>query len=97
MNLDDIAFDWDESNIRHLTRHRVTPEEAEQVILDENAILLEIESVYGEERTKTLGMTRWGRLLVVVFTLRRDAIRPVTAYPAPKRLRKCYLDRRRIE
>jgi len=28
-----IEFDWDEANIGHVARHRVLPEEAEQVIL----------------------------------------------------------------
>ena len=96
MNHADIEFDWDNDNLRHLARHRVTQQEAEQAILDENAILLEIESIYGEDRTKVLGMTRSGKLIVVIFTFRQRAIRPVTAYSAPKRLRKCYLDRRRF-
>ena len=96
MQENNVQFDWGIDNVRHLARHRVTPEEAEQAILDENAILIEIESIHGEERTKVLGMTQAGRLLAVIFTFRRgDAIRPVTAYSAPKRLRKCYLDRRR--
>ena len=90
----DIEFDW---GAAIWPRTGVTPQEAEQAILDENAILVEIESVYGEERTKVLGMTPSGRLLVVIFTIRHGAvIRPVTAYPAPKRLRKCYLERRGI-
>jgi len=53
MQENDVQFDWDIDNVRHLARHRVTPEEAEQAILDENAILMEIESIYGEERTKS--------------------------------------------
>jgi len=28
----EIKFDWDDSNIKHLARHNVKPEEAEQVI-----------------------------------------------------------------
>jgi hypothetical protein len=27
-------FDWDEMNIRHLARHGLSPEEAEQVLLN---------------------------------------------------------------
>ena len=26
-----VAFDWDDANVGHLTRHRVRPAEAEQV------------------------------------------------------------------
>ena len=32
MNGSEIEFDWDEANIGHVARHRVLPEEAEQVI-----------------------------------------------------------------
>lgn len=31
MNGPEIEFDWDEANIGHLARHKVLPEEAEQV------------------------------------------------------------------
>ncbi len=30
-----LGFDWDNANIGHIARHQVTPEEAEQVILNE--------------------------------------------------------------
>ena len=28
----ELAFDWDDANAGHITRHKVTPEEAEQVL-----------------------------------------------------------------
>ena len=86
-------FDWDDGNRDHLALHNVTPEEAEQVILDPHAVLLEIDSYEGEERTKALGITSMGRILVVLFTFRGGAIRPITAYPAEVRLQKIYLTR----
>ena len=60
----DIEFDWDETNIRHLERHRVTPQEAEQVIFN-NPLDLEMKIVEGEERCVNLGATRRGRVLMV--------------------------------
>jgi uncharacterized DUF497 family protein len=89
-------FDWDDANRRHLSRHHVIPEEAEPAVLDPHAILLAIESDTGEDRAKALGMTASGRILAVVFTLRGEAIRPITAYAAPPRLQTLYLGRRRV-
>ena len=87
-------FDWDDANRDHLVRHQVTPQEAEQAILDPHAILLEIESNAGEERAKAVGMTARGRVLAVVFTLRGEVIRPITAYAPSARLQVLYFQQR---
>jgi uncharacterized DUF497 family protein len=41
---------------------------------------------------KAIGATPGGRILVVVFTWRGDAIRAITAYGAPISLQKLYLE-----
>lgn len=92
----EAEFDWDNANRDHLARHNVSPGEAEQAILDAHAMLLEIESATGEDRIKAVGMTAAGRVLAAVFTLRAEAIRPITAYPAPTRLEALYLRQRQI-
>jgi uncharacterized DUF497 family protein len=78
---DEQEFHWDDSNGGHLARHDVSPSEAEEAILDPNAIFLEIQSG-GEERVKAVGATMGGRILVVVFTWRGESIRAITAYGA---------------
>ena len=78
------AFDWDDANVRHIALHGITPLEVEQSTLDEKAVLLELQSVKDEERVQLVGMTPAGRLLAVVFTMRGEAIRPVTSYPATR-------------
>jgi uncharacterized protein len=83
-------FEWDEANISHLARHGISPAEAEDAILDPHALLLEIQAG-GEERVKAVGLTSSGRIVVVVFTLRGEAIRPITAYEAPIRMQQIYL------
>ena len=88
------VFHWDAANRNHLALHDVTPEEAEQAVLDPYAVLLEIQTD-SEERTKALGITTAGRILTVVFTFRGDAIRPITAYTATRRLQDLYLKRRK--
>jgi uncharacterized DUF497 family protein len=38
--------------------------------------------IAGEQRYEAVGPTKSGRVLVVVFTLRGESYRPITAYPA---------------
>jgi len=95
LSLEPPEFHWDDANRGHLALHNVTPEEAEQAILDPDAVLLEIQTGGEEERTKALGITKAGRILTVVVTFRGDAIRPITAYTATRRLQDLDLDRRK--
>ena len=83
-------FEWDEGNTGHLARHGISPVEAEDAILDPHALMVEIQTG-GEERVKAVGLTTGGRIVVVVFTLRGEAIRPITAYEAPIRIQQTYL------
>jgi uncharacterized DUF497 family protein len=76
-----IEFDWDAENVRHLKRHRVTPNEFEELITGDPAYL-EYQTEAGEERYKVLGETRAGRVLIAVWTPREGRVRAVTAYGA---------------
>ena len=88
---DEQQFEWDEGNVGHLARHDVSPQEAEQAILDPDAVMLEIQ--YGdEERVKSVGRTNAGRIIVAVFAFRGAAIRAITAYDAPVRIQRLYLE-----
>ena len=82
--MSDALFDWDEANIRHIGLHGITPDEVERCVLDEKAVLVEIQSERDEERVRLIGMSSAGRILAVVFAMRGTAIRPVTAYPATR-------------
>ena len=87
-------FDWDESNISHIARHGVTPEEAEQALSNNpSEAILQVHD--NEERYYQIGMTDAHRCLVLVTTWRNDGqIRIVTAYPASPALRRMYLKRK---
>jgi uncharacterized DUF497 family protein len=93
MSAPDIEFDWDEANIGHVARHRVLPEEAEQVILND-PVDLGMEIVKGEERYINLGATVQHRILLVVTTWREDRVRVVTAFEPIKRLIQFYYQER---
>jgi uncharacterized DUF497 family protein len=43
-------FDWDDANVDHLARHDVTPEEAEEALLDPRRIGASAYAVEGERR-----------------------------------------------
>ncbi len=85
----EIDFDWDKANIGHVARHRVQPEEAEQVIVN-RPVDLGMEIVESEERYISLGATLQGRVLIVVTTWREDRVRVVTAFEPIKRLIQFY-------
>jgi uncharacterized DUF497 family protein len=83
------SFDWDDANRAHIARHRVTTEEAEQVIRNE-PLDMASEVRDGEDRVTSLGRTNRGRFLVVVSTLRGARLRVVTAFPSPAGLIQVY-------
>jgi uncharacterized DUF497 family protein len=83
------AFDWDEQNEQHLGRHGISRSEAEDVLLG-NHILLEFQVEGGDERWIAVGATRNGRVLEIVFALRREAMRPITGWPADQETADMY-------
>jgi uncharacterized DUF497 family protein len=82
-------FEWDKHNQRHLARHGIRRSEAEDV-LSGNHILLEHEMVRNEERWIAVGSTRAGRILVIVFAVRNEAMRPITGWAADEKTTALY-------
>jgi uncharacterized DUF497 family protein len=85
-----LSLEWDEANIDHVGHHDVTPEEVLEVFLNE-ALDLNYGYVNNEERWTSLGHTNGLRILLVVWTLRGEAIRPITAFNAGRSLTQEYL------
>ena len=78
--VDDLeGFDWDAANVSHILRHGVIPSEVEEVATRPN-VRIPARSVGTEERWKLFGKTATNRYLVVVFTIRSQRFRTVTAY-----------------
>src|SRR5580658_2252383 len=75
-----IGFDWDESNtVKNWERHRVTPEEAEDVFFHEPLVVRsDVGHSSREKRYQALGSTSRGRLLFVAYTIRRKLIRVIS-------------------
>ena len=81
------GFEWDAANLyKNWIKHKVNYREIEQTIINRPAVFLEdSKHSHREERFSALGRTdvnrcqAWSLALSVVFTIRRDLIRPISA------------------
>ncbi len=75
------GFDWDEDNaIKNWERHRVTPEETEDVFFHDPFVMRSDPArSKREKRYWALGRTSRDRKLFVAFTIRRKLIRVISA------------------
>jgi uncharacterized DUF497 family protein len=74
-----VKFEFDTANLDHIAAHGVSRREILQAFRRKNHIIPG-GKVKGEPRWKLFGKTAKGRYIIVVFTLRRGRVRPVTAY-----------------
>ena len=86
---DALRFDWDEANTQHIASHLVSPEEIEQVFANDE-MDIDYDVVGGEECWTVVGETDQMRVLVVVFTMREELVRTVTAFEASAGVRTEY-------
>ena len=88
------GFDWDEWNATKIwEKHAVSQAECEQVFFNEPHVVGDDTEHSGEEqRYYLLGQTGKGRQLFLVFTLREDLIRVITARDMSRRERRIYRD-----
>ena len=89
---DEIEFDWDDENARHLAAHNVTPAEFE-LLLENDPLDLAYDVVDGEDRNRSVGLAGRGQLLSAAWTIRNGKVRAITAFPASVLDRKAYLEK----
>lgn len=92
-------FDWDGGNTeKNWLRHRVSRAESEQVFFNRPLVVAEDELHSGTElRRLALGRTDAGRLLFVVYMLRAERVRIISARDMTRSERKEYDDARAQE
>lgn len=76
-----VGFQWDEGNAgKNLRKHDVSDGESEEIFFNDPLVVGE-DDVHSkdEERGFVLGQTNAGRKLFVVFTVRRQRIRVISA------------------
>jgi len=86
------GFQWDEGNSEKIwIKHRVSRSECEQPFFNELFIVAKDEPHSQEEdRYYALGQTDVGRLLFIVFTIRGDLIRVISARDMSRKERRIY-------
>jgi uncharacterized DUF497 family protein len=85
------GFEWDEGNEqKSLLKHGVTRWEAEETFFNFNLLIPDFAHSQGEPRYHLLGETNSGRILLVVFTVRRSKIRVISSRLANKKERAIY-------
>jgi hypothetical protein len=89
-------FDWDRANVSHFSQRPIEPHETEEVVDASDRFTLGESDRGGERRYVVIGSTDGGRVLVVVYTLRDDRFRVITARrPTPREARTFRRKRRR--
>lgn len=86
-----MKFEFDETkHLSNIEKHGVGFEEATYLLLDPSRLdCLDNRSDYGEERWVTLGEMR-GRVFAVVYTMRGDVLRIISARKANEREQEKY-------
>ncbi|TSC88056.1 MAG: hypothetical protein G01um10147_287 [Microgenomates group bacterium Gr01-1014_7] len=75
-----LEFEWDKGNTGKNLKHNVEDKEAEETFLDEHRFIFKDKlHSQGEERFRIIGRTREGRLLFIVFTIRGEKVRIISA------------------
>jgi uncharacterized protein len=89
---DCIGFDWDAGNAtKNWELHQVSQAECEQPFFN-RPILVAFDDSHSakERRYAALGQTNAGRLLSIVFTIRGQLLRVISARTMSRRERKLY-------
>jgi uncharacterized DUF497 family protein len=85
------GFEWDKVNShKNERKHGVTDRESEEIFFNESLIIARSSERGAEIRYAALGKTYGSRLLTVVFTVRANKIRVISARPMSRSERKLY-------
>ena len=87
-------FQWDGWNTKkNWQKHKVTTSECEEVFFNESLIITGIDKskiLYREDRYTAYGITNTCRLLFVIFTIRENKIRVISARDMSRSERRFY-------
>ena len=86
------GFDWDEGNlIKNWEKHHVSHLEAEQVFFNKPLLVFEdLKHSVEESRWYVLGRTGSARKLMIVFTIRDNKVRVISARDMSRKERTIY-------
>jgi uncharacterized DUF497 family protein len=86
------GFEWDKGNLlKNWEEHGVTGSECEQIFFNNPQIVApDLKNSGKEDRYFVLGQTDTGRLLYVVFMIRKTSVRIISARDISRKERKVY-------
>jgi len=86
------GFEWDTGNKnKNFIKHKVANEECEEIFFDQNKIIMkDVAHSKSEERYTLIGQTKQKRLLHIIFTIRKDRIRIISARNLNKKHYRLY-------
>ncbi len=86
------GFEWDKGNIdKSFKKHNISPNESEEIFLDERLFLQEdLKHSQQERRFIAIGKTISKKLLLTVFTIRNYKIRIISVRIADNKERRQY-------
>jgi len=86
------GFQWDKGNLdKSYAKHGITPQEAEEIFLDENLLILEdVKHSQNEERFTAIGKTTSAKLLFAAYTSRKEGLRIISIRKANKKEKQIY-------
>src|SRR5207247_11207650 len=89
---DVLGFQWDEGNSsKNWARHEISQTEAEQIFVTRPVVVIgDVAHSRTEARYFSFGRTDGGRLLTVVFTVRGQQLRVISARQISRRDRRSY-------
>lgn len=87
-----VCFEWDQYNAKkNWEKHKVTPAECEQIFFNRPLIIADnAKHSESERRFYSLGKTDLHRRLFIVFTIRNNLIRIISAGNMSKKEKRSY-------
>ena len=88
-----MEFEWDpKKNEKNISKHGLSFEQAKTIFNRESYYYQDKRFDYKEERYIVIGPTEAGAIILVVFTVRRDKIRLISARKTNKKEQNLYHD-----
>lgn len=89
-----IGFDWDDGNrTKNWDKHEVAQYECEEIFFNRPLLIVPDKTHSPEEaRYYSLGRTNGGRELALVFTVRGELLRVISARPMSRSERRLYAE-----
>lgn len=93
------GFEWDSGNLdKNRKKHAVTEKECEDIFSDATLVTnVDIKHLQVEKRFTAHGKTQHGRLLYVVFTIRSNTIRVISARDQSRKERRFYEEKNKTK